>query len=334
MSDDKVWWTTHLGCSQNLLWTFFLSLSLVGFYMVLLWITFSRFSDEVTPAQDGSTTHGSRGRVGHTPWLVSFPGETWGSWWPYQFSSFCVAPWMSARRNKIAWKPSMVGTFSRKLTYTDPNGKLGKIIIDSKVPGPGMGYCSFQEGMLMTTCQAKAVPANDRSGTCSGRLLKTGYFTIAQLLGHDVVLFCYRVAFCRFHLIFLWYLFFNFRQGCQLHFSWRIVNCASGECGAAQPLATLGFKSARERWIPMKKHQPPAEHEQIRVTCCDRKKPRGVKDLRFQLKSVNTSLVAKKQVQSLDIKFSEFNVNSPFVMIRSFIHPILEAHLFCYIFLL
>ena len=163
MSDDKVWWTTHLGCSQNLLWTFFLSLSLVGFYMVLLWITFSRFSDEVTPAQDGSTTHGSRGRVGHTPWLVSFPGETWGSWWPYQFSSFCVAPWMSARRNKIAWKPSMVGTFSRKLTYTDPNGKLGKIIIDSKVPGPGMGYCSFQEGMLMTTCQAKAVqPMTDR----------------------------------------------------------------------------------------------------------------------------------------------------------------------------
>lgn len=43
--------------------------------------------------------------------------------------------------------------------------------------------------------------ANDRSGTCSGRLRKTGHLTIAQLLGHDVVLFCYRVAFCRFHLI-------------------------------------------------------------------------------------------------------------------------------------
>ena len=83
--------------------------------------------------------------------------------------------------------------------------------------------------------------ANDRSGTCSGWLLKTGYLTIAQLLGHDLVLFCYRVAFCRFHLIS--------GPGCQLHFSWRIVNCASRECGAAQPLATLGFRALRRWWL-------------------------------------------------------------------------------------
>lgn len=36
---------------------FFLSLCLVWFYMVLLWITFSRFSDKVTPAQDGRVQH-------------------------------------------------------------------------------------------------------------------------------------------------------------------------------------------------------------------------------------------------------------------------------------
>ena len=41
----------------------------------------------------------------------------------------------------------------------------------------------------------------------------------------------------------------DFRPGCQLHFSWRIVNCASRECGAAQPLATLGFRALRRWWL-------------------------------------------------------------------------------------
>ena len=105
------------------------------------------------------------------------------------------------RMEHHSWYPS------RKLT-SPTKREVGKNHHRLKSARLGWDIVRSQEGMLPICLSGEGCAANDRSGTCSGRLLKTGYLTIAQLLGHDVVLFCYRVAFCRFHLIFLCYFFF------------------------------------------------------------------------------------------------------------------------------
>ena len=199
-------------------------------------------------------THG-RGRVGH---VIGVYGVTWGSWWPYQFSSFYGAPWMSARLQKSqvlmfcfiqsSHGTSLVETL-QEINISHQTESWEKSSSSSKVPDWDGILFVPRRVCFPFACQAKAVqPMTDRG------LVQAGCWrldTSPLHNGWDMMLCCFVTGW--FFADFIWYsgdIFFCFvkshfffRPGCQLHFGWRIVNCASGECGAAQPLATLGFRA-------------------------------------------------------------------------------------------
>ena len=160
-----------------------------------------------------------------------------------KFTSFDVLFHPNSMEHHL-WKPS------RKFVNLPPNGKLGKIIIDSKVPDWDGILFVPRRVCFPFACQAKAVqPMTDRG------LVQVGCWRLDTSPLHncwDMMLCCFVTGWlfadfiwfsCVTFFFVKWNRIFFFRPGCQLHFSWRIVNCASGECGAAQPLATLGFRA-------------------------------------------------------------------------------------------